>query len=420
MKFLDSLQTALTSLKTNKTRSALTMLGIVIGISSVVAMVSLGSGAQSLITGQLVDFGSNTIFVEPGPWSEKMEQGTMMESMMEQFEIKTLTYEDAKAIEKLPLVESVAPAIIGIDRVVYKDISRKITFMGGTPSITEINGVYPGHGRMFTEDEIKSRARVAVLGHKIKQELFGDQEALGETIRIKKTNLRIVGVMEEQGMQMFLNLDDYIYIPLTTAQKDLLGISYVRWIGVKAVNEKVIDQAVDEIRLLLRQRHNINNPEADPAKDDFKVMSQKDTLKMLNTITSILTIFLSCVAAIALVVGGIGIMNIMLVSVTERTREIGLRKAVGARKKDILQQFLIEAMLLTIIGGVIGIIFGIVASYMGGIIIGNLLETQWVFSISIKAIAMAFGVSAAIGLVFGIFPARKAANLNPIEALRYE
>ena len=420
MKFLDSLQTAFISLKTNKTRAALTMLGIVIGISSVVAMVSLGNGAQSLITGQIVDMGSNTIFIEPGAWSEKMEKGSMMETMMEEFEIKTLTYEDAKAIEKLSVIETTAPAVVGMGRVVYKDVSRKITFMGGSPNINEINGVYPDCGRMFTEDELKSRARVAVLGHKIKQDLFHDEDAIGKTVRIKKTNFRIIGVMEERGTEMFLTLDDYIFIPLTTAQKDLLGISYVRWIAAKAVNEQVIDQAVEEIRLLLRQRHNINNPEADSRKDDFKVMSQKETVKMLDSITSIFTIFLSCVAAIALVVGGIGIMNIMLVSVTERTREIGLRKAVGARKKDILEQFLIEAMLLTIFGGIIGIVLGIVSSYVGGIILGNLLEVKWVFSISLKAIAMAFGVSACIGLIFGIFPARKAANLNPIEALRYE
>jgi putative ABC transport system permease protein len=420
MKFIDSLQTAFTSLKTNKTRSALTMLGIVIGISSVVAMVSLGSGAQNLIVGQIVDMGSNTIFVEPGAWSEKMEKGTMMESMMEEFEIKTLTYGDAQAIEKLSLIETTAPAVVGIGRVVYKDVTRKITFMGGSPNINEINGVYPNSGRMYTQDELKTRARVAVLGYKIKEELFGDQDPIGEIVRIKKTNFRIIGVMEERGTEMFLTLDDYIFVPLTTAQKDLLGISYIRWIAAKAINEDVIDQAVEEIRLTLRERHNINNPEADPAKDDFKVMSQKETVEMLNTITYIFTIFLSCVAAIALVVGGIGIMNIMLVSVTERTREIGLRKAVGARKKDILEQFLIEAVLLTIIGGTIGIILGVVGAFVGGIIIGNLLEAQWVFSISIKAIAMAFSVSAAIGLIFGIFPARKAAKLNPIEALRYE
>lgn len=420
MKLSNSFFTALDGLRTNKGRSALSILGIVIGIAAVIGIMSVGQGAQSLVLGQIASLGSNNIFIEPGPWSERMEGGQMMQSMMEEFEIKTLKYEDALAIEKIPTIEMTAPFVMGVARVVYGTESKKITFLGSTPAASKITDTQIVLGRDITEQEVKSVSKIAVLGHKIKEDLFNGENPIGKIIRIKKTNFKVVGVMEEKGAQTFMDLDQYIYIPLTTAQKVLLGQNYLRWIIAKAKSEKVIDEAVDDIRLLLRERHNIYNPEGDPAKDDFKVMSQKETAKILGNITGIFTLLLSSIAGISLLVGGIGIMNIMLVSVTERTREVGLRKAVGAGKKDILNQFLLEAVLLTLIGGIFGILLGALLSFGASLAFGYFFQSSWGFILPLRAVALGVGVSVAIGLIFGIYPARKAAQLSPIEALRYE
>lgn len=414
------LKTSLHSLRSNRTRSALTILGIVIGITAVIMMVSIGSGAQNLILGQVASMGSNNIFIEPGPWSRGMESGQRIQSMMEEMEIKTLKYEDALAIAKEPTVEKVAPFVMGIDRVSYQNKTKKVSYFGTTPEALDIWDFDLAAGRNFVESDIKSMARVVILGSKIKNDLFGDEDSIGKNIKMKKNNFRVIGVLEEKGTQMFMNMDEFIHFPLTTAQKLLLGQNYLRWIIAKAVSKEKIDEAVHHIRLIVRERHNIYNPEGDLAKDDFKVMSQKETAEILGQVTDIFTIFLSSIAAIALLVGGIGIMNIMLVSVTERTKEIGLRKAVGARNKDILYQFLSEAVTLTIAGGVVGIILGVVFSILVGFILGKVLNVNWGLNISFPAIVIGFGVASFIGLVFGIYPAQKAAKLDPIEALRYE
>lgn len=412
------LKTAVVGLKTNKARSFLTMLGVIIGIASVVAMMSLGAGAQNLIVGQIMSIGSNTIFIEPGSFDPKEQ--SMMQAQVEQMEIKTLKVSDAEAIEELSTIEKAAPAVMGTGRVLHENIDKKITFLGTTPASFEIEGTGVILGREMQESDVRAQARVALLGHQISEDLFGEDNPIGQKIRIKKTNFIVIGVLEETGDQMFFNLNDIIYIPVTTAQSFLTGGDHVNQIIAKAKSEKDIDESVRNIRLLLRERHDIYNPEGNLTKDDFRVMSQVEAANMLEQVTSIFTLFLSSVAAIALIVGGIGIMNIMLVSVTERTREIGLRKAVGAKKKDILWQFLSEAVLLTVIGGIIGVILGIVLSFLGGIALGRMLGTDWGFFISVKAIGLGFGVSSMIGLVFGIYPARKAARLSPIEALRYE
>jgi putative ABC transport system permease protein len=418
MKLSNSFQTALVGLKTNKTRSFLTILGIVIGISSVILMMSLGDGAQGLILKQIMSMGPNNVYVEPGSFD--LEGADMTQAMMEGMDIKTLTLDDMDAIEKDPLVESVAPMVLNVARVVYKNNDKKVTVFGTSPAYAEITGGRTILGSNFNDFDVQSMAKVAVLGYKINEDFFQNENPIGKTIRIKDVNFKVIGVMEEQGSQMFLNVDDYVYIPITTVQKFLLGINHIQSSAVKIVSQDKIDEAMESIRLILRERHNIYNPEGDLSKDDFKVVSAKESADMMNIVTGILTMLLSSVAAIALLVGGIGIMNIMLVSVVERTREIGLRKAVGARKKDILYQFLIEAIVLTGLGGIIGILLGIVFAYLAAIVLSMALGTQWSFVVSLKSIVLAFGVAAGIGIVFGIYPARKASELSPIEALRYE
>jgi len=420
MKLSNSFKTAIIGLKTNKTRSFLTILGIVIGITSFILMMSLGQGAQNLILGQIMSMGPNNIYVEPGTFSGEIGGGNMMQQMMEEMEIKTLTLEDIETIEKDPLVEMAAPLVYGVGRVVYKNNDEKITLFGTTPAYNKITDAQTILGSDFTDFDVQAMSKVAVLGYKIKEDLFEDENPIGKIIRIKKTNFRVIGVMEEQGTQMFQNLDEYIYIPITTAQKFLLGTNHIQSSVVKIVSQDKIDEAIEGVRLILRERHNIYNPEGDLSKDDFKVVSGKEAAEIMNTVTSILTLLLSSVAAIALVVGGVGIMNIMLVSVIERTREIGLRKAVGARKKDILYQFLIEAIVLTGLGGILGILLGTIFSYLMSIALTMALGIKWGFVLSLDSIILALVVSTGIGLIFGIYPARKAAKLSPIDALRYE
>lgn len=396
-------------------RSALTMLGIVIGVGSVIIMMSLGRGAQNLIVGQVASMGSNNIYIEPGSPS-----GSMSQQAIDQMGKINLKVRDAEAIAKDLNVEMVSVMMYGNGIATYQGEDKKITFMGVDSQAMDISDLSIMSGRGINEDDVKGMTRVVVLGYKLSKDLFNEDDPIGQTIRIKKLNLKVIGILEEKGGQIFQTFDDYAYIPIITTQKLLMGVDYINAILVKAKSEKVIDQIVENARIILREQHGIYNPENDLSKDDFKVMSQVDAANMLTQITSVLTAFLSSIAAIALIVGGIGIMNIMLVSVTERTREIGLRKAVGARNKDILNQFLIESITLTLLGGTIGFLGGISFSFITSIVISKLLKTNWGFAIPVGAVVLAFGVAAIVGLVFGIYPAKKAAKLNPIEALRHE
>jgi len=418
MRFKDSIRISFSTLRTNRMRSALTMLGIIIGVGSVIIMMSLGRGAQNLIIGQIQSMGSNNIYIEPGSYDPS--GGFGMEMAMEEMTIKTLKLKDLESIRKDSMVDLAYPMAYGSGRAIYRNEDEKITFIGVTPEAHEMDDWHTFNGRDINEDDVKSVAKVATLGYKIANDLFGEEDPIGQTIRIKKTNLRVIGVMEERGMEMFQSYDEYVYIPVTTAQKLLLGTDHLNAITVRAKNESVIEPLMENIRLMLRENHNIYNPEGDLSKDDFKVMSQVEATNMVKQVTGVLTAFLSSIAAIALIVGGIGIMNIMLVSVTERTREIGLRKAVGARNKDIMNQFLIESVTLTLFGGIIGFIGGISFSLLTSVILSKVLNTNWAFSIPFGAVVLAFGVATIIGLVFGIYPAKKASKLNPIEALRHE
>jgi len=396
-------------------RSALTMLGIIIGVGSVIIMMSLGRGAQNLIIGQISSLGSNNIYIEPGS-----PAGSFSQQAMDQLSQKSLKYADALAIKKDSTVAQISVMVYGSGRIAYQGEDKKITFIGTDSGAMEISNLSVMDGRNIDDDDVKGMSRVVVLGYKLGKDLFGEDDPVGKNVTIKNLTLRVVGVLEEKGGQIFQTFDDYAYIPVSTVQKLMLGIDYVNAILVKAKDEKSIDQAVENIRLILRERHNIYNPEGDLSKDDFKAMSQVETADMMKQITGVLTAFLSSIAAIALIVGGIGIMNIMLVSVTERTREIGLRKAVGARNKDIMNQFLIESVTLTLFGGIIGFIGGISFSLATSVILSKVLKINWAFSIPFGAVVLAFGVATVIGLVFGIYPAKKASKLNPIEALRHE
>jgi putative ABC transport system permease protein len=415
MKLKDSLKLSFRTLKINKMRSALTMLGIIIGVGSVTLMMSLGQGAQNLIVGQVASLGSNNIYIEPGSPASSMSQ-----QMIDQLGKVNLKASDAEAIAKDPNVERVSSMIYGNGVASYLGEDKKITFMGIDEESMDISNLSIAEGRGVSKEDVSSMARIVVLGHKLAKDLFDEDDPVGKTIRIKKLTLKVVGVLEEKGGQLFQTFDDYAYIPLTTVQKLLMGVDYINAILVKAKSEKVIDQVVEDARIILREQHGIYNPEGDLTKDDFKVMSQVEMASMLTQITGALTAFLSLIAAIALIVGGIGIMNIMLVSVTERTKEIGLRKAVGARNKDILNQFLLEAITLTLLGGIIGFIGGTLLSFIASIALTQALQSNWGFTIPVGAAILAFVVATVIGLVFGIYPARKASKLSPIEALRHE
>ncbi len=399
-------------LLTNKSRSLLTILGIVVGIMSVILMLSLGQGAKGLIINEVASFGANTLFVEPGPGDQN---GPPIGIDME-----ILKFKDIEAIRKLPGISHASGVVFRDATVVYKEEDKRMRIVGALPDEQVISNAVPSQGRFFSDDEVKERSRVAVVGSEVAEQLFNggadSTDGIGETIRIGKSNFRVIGVMAEQGTRFFQNFDNQIYVPLTAAQ-DVFGVNYVNY--VSALGTGNLDVLVDEVRVRLRELHAIDNPAGDLSKDPFRVSTQVEATQTVGVITSALTALLASIAAISLVVGGIGIMNIMLVSVVERTREIGLRKAIGARSRDVLRQFLLEAVFLTLGGGVIGMALGIGFSFVASLAIRRQLS-GWVFEVPLYAVVLAVSVSVGVGLVFGYYPARRAARLDPIEALRYE
>ena len=421
MSAIESIRVALQGLAANKLRSSLTMLGIIIGVGAVIALLALGEGTQAAVTEEIQSIGSNLIFITPGSEEGHGPMATTTTA-------DSLTLADAEAIAapgNVPGLLAVAPEFSNSADVVYGSESVNTTITGTTPDYPLVRNSFPETGEFFTKQQVTTMARVAVLGHQTAEDLFGGSDPLGRTIKINpstgsgqsRVHFRVIGVMEEKGGGMGGNVDSTVFIPLTTAQRKLFGgraVSGTSWkvstINVALVSEETMDAATDEITWLLRQRHKIQ-PRDD---DDFSVMSQEDLLSTLEQITGILTIFLGAIAAISLLVGGIGIMNIMLVSVTERTREIGIRKAVGAKRRDILMQFLVEAIVLSVIGGLLGILLG------AGI--ATLVEQSGLMTtvVSAEAILLATSFSVAVGLFFGIYPSMRAARLHPIEALRYE
>jgi len=405
-----TLKTSLTGLKTNKSRSALTILGIVIGITAIILVMSVGQGAKNLILNQVKGFGSQIINIEPGREPKGMSDFAQMFT-------DSLKEEDVVALRKLPGVKNVVPNVFQAATVVFENEAKKTTFLGASDLIAEALSISIGQGRFFDDEEVKQYSNVAVIGSELKKDFFGLSDAIGEKIKIKNRNFKIIGVLAPKGKSMTFDVDKVVIIPYTTAQKYLMGINYYNGgILVKAESEEIMPQLISEIKIRMRELHNITDPE----KDDFHIVTQADAAKAVGSITTILTALLGSIAAVSLIVGGIGIMNIMLVSVTERTREIGLRKAVGATNKDILNQFLLESVVLTLIGGIIGIALGAIFSFLTSLILGKVIGMDWSFTFPVFAAFLGLGVSAFIGLVFGLYPARRAASLNPIEALRYE
>jgi putative ABC transport system permease protein len=397
------LKMASSTLVANKLRSGLTMLGIVIGNASVIAMIGIGQGAQKLAEEQFEALGPNVLFVVPG--SERARRT--------QFELpKTLVLEDAQAIAtQVPTIKEVAPQINQTTVISYRDRNVNDSVIGATPEFLSVRSFEVERGRFINEVDLKRNTRVVVLGAELAEKLFPNQNPLGKSIRIKNLSFEVIGLMKAKGSFLGDNQDRKAFIPLTTMANQVVGQTSpygleVSWINVTARDEKSIRAAKFQIENLLRLRHQISD------EDDFGVQTQKDILTIVGTVTTGLTIMLAAIAGISLIVGGIGVMNIMLVSVAERTQEIGLRKAVGAKEEDILLQFLIEAVIVSAAGGVLGILIGV-----GGVMLIGAISPL-VPSVSPIAILLSVGVSGGIGLFFGVFPAQRAAKLDPIVALR--
>ena len=407
---LQSGRVALRALRVNKLRSALTMLGIIIGVGAVIAMVGVGAGAQARVAEQIQSLGSNLIIVLSGSTTQggiRLGQGSQL----------TITEEDSAAIAReIPAVQAAAPSMRGNAQVVYGNLNWGTGIQGVTADYSEVREWPVVAGRFISGEDVDGATKVVLLGQTTAQNLFGDLDPLGQIVRIKKVPFTVVGVLDSKGQNSWgQDQDDVALIPLSTAKKKVLGVSQANARSVGSISVKIragenLADSEEQMRGLLRQRHRLQ-PYQD---DDFTIRNLSEILQTQEESSKVMTYLLAAIASVSLLVGGIGIMNIMLVSVTERTREIGLRMAVGARGRDILMQFLVEAVTLSLIGGVIGIVLGLVGSEA----ISQFAE--WRTQVPAASVATAFGFSAAVGVFFGFYPARKAAQLDPIEALRYE
>lgn len=407
MDYTEIVSESLNALTVNKLRTGLATLGIVIGIGSVIALISLGQATSGAIQSQITSLGANLLTVSPGAQNNGAVRGGLGGST-------TLINDDATAIAasaQVTTIKTVSPEFTRRAQVTTGSSNTNTQIIGAVPAYAEVHKVTIETGSFISQRDVDSTTMVAVLGPQVVSDLFGaNNSPLGQTIRVNGQTLIIVGVTASKGGSGFLNQDDVIYVPLTTAQKQIFGADYLSSISLEAKSSDVMTQAQNEVGYLLLARHKLT----DPTLADFSILSQQDILNTASTATGTFTALLSGIAAISLLVGGIGIMNIMLVTVTERTREIGLRKALGAKKAVITIQFLIESVMLTFGGGGIGVVLGVIISYL----ISHLASLP--FAISPSAIVLAFAVSAGVGILFGWYPARRASNLQPIEALRYE
>jgi putative ABC transport system permease protein len=412
MNIKSTIKTALLGLKTNKSRSALTILGIVIGVTAIIVLMALGQGAQNLILSQIQSMGSNLIVVHPG--REPSGPSDFAQALTESLKAKDL--DELRKKTNVPDASDIIPISFGSVTASYGSETYRFSLMGSTPELSTMMNMYPSEGQLFTDEDVASHADVIVIGSKIKDKLFGNESAIGQKIKVKDRSLRVVGSYSSKGQVSLFNMDESAIMPYTTAQDYIFSTKSFFEFIISAVSKDKIEAVRDEVNATLRASHNID----DPSKDDFHTTTQADLVSRISIITDVMTLFLVAVAAISLIVGGIGIMNIMLVSVTERTREIGLRKAVGATEKNILLQFLFEAVILTSAGGLTGVILGAGISYLAAIVLSRVAGLDWIFVFPFSAAAIGLLVSGAVGLVFGIYPARQASRKSPIEALRYE
>ncbi|HWQ73193.1 MAG TPA: ABC transporter permease [Desulfitobacteriaceae bacterium] len=405
MNLWESVRVSLRALRANKMRSILTMLGIIIGVGAVVAMVGIGNGASASVTSQIKGLGSNLLVVTPGQSNTGGVRGGAGSA-------STLAMSDVDKIETLSSVKAVAPAVNTQVQVVYSSGNTSTSVIGTTVEYAQIRNISLEQGRFLTQADIDSSVRVAVLGPSVVEDLLGSNQAdvLGKVIKLNNVPFQVVGVTASQGSSGMTNNDDIIYVPINTAQGRLIGKKNLNQIYIEATSADLMETAQAQVTTALQRAHQISTGQ----ENDFTVTNQADILETMEDVSQTMTLLLGGIAGISLLVGGIGIMNIMLVSVTERTREIGIRKAIGAKGREILQQFMIEAVILSVLGGSIGIALGA----GGSRIAGSLFSMST--SISGTSIVLAFGFSAAIGIIFGVFPARKAALMNPIDALRYE
>lgn len=401
---------ALESLLQNRNRSFLTMLGIIIGVASVISIISLGSGAQNLITGAIQRIGTDVISVLPGASNDKGPPASAYGIV-----VTTLTNEDAEALKELPYIAYVEGSVNGNADISHERRSTSGSFSGVSADYQDVENHRIISGRFFTENEADSLSNVAVLGGDMKEALFPFSDPIGEKIKIKGEVFRVIGVLENKGSTLFENPDDAVLVPLETAQKKLLGYNHLNQIRIKVDGEENIDLVTEETRDLLRYRHGITDPDS----DDFSVRPLISALETFTALTDGIKIFLALISAVSLLVGGVGVTNIMLMTVTERTREIGLRKAIGAKPLDIKNQFILEALVLTLAGGILGTFAGFLITLSVYLLAQN-SGLDWTFAFPPTAAIMSVLISVVIGLVFGTYPAKKASQLDPINALRYE
>ncbi len=405
MNIANLLKIALKALNNNKLRCFLTMLGIIIGVASVITMLAIGQGSKNSIKEQIPEMGSNMIMIHPG----NMHRGGVRQSADD---MQTLDESDYEALKDLPGIAAVSPSVNPGGQLVNGNNNYPSSIYGVTPEYLDIRRFKVKEGSIFTEHDIKSAAKVCILGKTVVDNLFPNgEDPVGRVIRFGKIPLTVIGVLESKGTNsMGQDQDDVVIAPYTTVMKRILAIDYIQGIFASAVDENRTDETIDAITEVLRTRHKIK----EDADDDFEIRSQQELSEMMNSTSDMMTVLLACIAGISLLVGGIGIMNIMYVSVTERTREIGLRMSIGARGIDILSQFLIEAVIISVSGGVIGIMLGIIASWLVNAI------AHWPVYIQAYSVVLSFAVCTVTGVFFGWYPAKKAAGLDPIEAIRYE
>jgi putative ABC transport system permease protein len=410
-----SINIAADALKRHKMRAILTILGITVGITAVIVVLSAGRAIEDFIIGQVAMFGTDYIEVEVKVPSTEHVSSENVAGMAQGITITTLKESDAEELKKVANVRDVYSGQTGQAVFSYQGQNKVTLIFGVTASFDAIDSGEVAEGRFYTDAEDKSLARVAVLGSKLKERLFGDENAIGKQIKIGKQSYKVIGVMKERGSAGVFSLDDIAFLPLRPTQKLILGIDYIQFIFIQVKDTSLTDVTVDDVTLRMRELHKID----DPKKDDFAVMSAAEGLALLGTVTGAIKILLFALASISLLVGGIGIMNVMYVAVAERTFEIGLRKAIGAKRSNILNQFLAEAIIITFSGGVAGIVIGTGLSYIISVV-ANSFGYAWKFHLSPQYIALAVGVSVLVGLISGIYPARAAANLEPMVALRKE